>query len=260
MHGDHHVVERALEPEGGRDRGEGHPQHREPVELGGDGPRWHGEDVLGGVGEAHDAQLAAHPVHHHRQAVVEGDVPGVGEGLEQRRLVGAGGIGEAPAGEDQTGQRRHPVGGDGDDDPHRRLALGGEVQRHPLHHPGVDGAHPGDGREPPGEGHRGPLQPGEDVAEALALVVGLPRRVERGPSGVGGEVGGDAGRDHHRDGEHLADEAAEVTHELAMEDRHRLTSGWRPPSPSRDCGHPRRCARRRAGPPGRPCARWARCG
>ena len=61
---------------------------------------------------------------------------------------------------------------------------------------------------------------GEDVGEAVALVVGGAGLEERHLRAEGDHEDRDAGPQHQRDGEALGPEAAEVAQELSVQGRH----------------------------------------
>ena len=74
------------------------------------------------------------------------------------------------------------------------------------------------------DGHGRPPHLGEDVGEAVALVVGRARLVERMVGAAGQHEGRDAGRHHERDGQRLRPHASQIPQQLAVEHAHGSTS------------------------------------
>ena len=242
------VVEPALHVEGGREVPARHPEDPEPRRVRQEVAAGDRVDVLGGKRRPDDLEPLAPAVDHREDLVAEFEPVPLGEALVDDRLLGASGVGPAPAAQRHAVQDRAAAVRERDKAAVDRLAGSRDVQGDAGRHPGVRPVHPGELVEAPGDPAGDALGVREDVPELVSGVVAVARRLQRVEADERRDQQRDPRRDHHRDGEPHGAHPPEVAEQLAVEsgDHGVLTTGsWRrrPASRWRARG---RCGRRRA--------------
>lgn len=274
------IVEGAVEIVGRLQRLAADPHDAEAVVVGHQGAGSDGVDILRREGDADHGEGAQVAVHQCLEAVAGLHAVGVGEGLAQHHLIRMAGAYQAAFPQHQLIEARLSALRDGDQLADHRLleALDGESGE--ILDPMVDGAHPGDGADLLDQPLRRPLDAGEDLAEALPLVVGFGGLGQGLQGGEGHHQHRHPGGDDDRDGQHLPPQLPEIANQLFVQRAHRIpprgaacrtrnlcalvnkpiTSSTPPPPVGMRCARCSPHVRHQSGSPGRPFPRLPCCG
>ena len=147
----------------------------------------------------------------------------LGEGRVHHHLVRARRIRHPTGAQDRQVQRRLAVRRQRQDARGCRLGEPGQVQHGIAGDPRLDVLHAGNVRELRRERQWRPRRRGEDVGEAVALVVGRPGLEERHLRPEGQHQDRHPGGQHQRDREALRPEPAEIAQKLHVEWGHAAT-------------------------------------
>ena len=211
------VVERAVEIEGVLDRLAAHPHHAEALVVREQAAGADGVDEFGRERGAADGDLLAAAVDDRREAVADGEMMGLGEGLVDHGLVVAARLGQGAGGEIKIVQDRRVVFGDRDDLPDHRLVETRNVAGDVIDDALIDRRDAGDFRDPVGQRDRRALQAREDVGETILAVEGIEGALQGMQHPERHHADRDAASHHQADRQHLALHVQKVAEKLAVE-------------------------------------------
>jgi hypothetical protein len=250
---EHHVVEAAFHVERGGQRQFVDPEDAEAFVVRHQFARPDAVDVLGRERHANDGQVAQTAIDHRRYPVARFEPVGNHEPLAGQHFVGSAGLDPAAAPQEQIVEPRPPIRRDRDQPAAGRLVDLRQIQRHAGNDSGFERRDARDGADLAGHSLRRPLERGEDVGEALALVVGALGRPQGLEVRQVHDVHGDAGGHDHCNRHRLAAHRQQVAQQLAVERgqpqrrAHRVTTSAGPAPVFRSGLRSRRSARRRGG-------------
>jgi hypothetical protein len=215
---DREVVERALHVEGGGHGGLGHPQDAVALVVGHQRAGPDRVDEFRAQGGARDGQRPALSVEIGVEDIAHDEAVGLGEGGVDHYLVGRGGVGAGA--QDRHVQKRRVVHRPGQDLPHGDLLPPGKVEHRRALHPRLGGIDACDVQHVRNQRQRRAARIGEDVGEAVTLVIGVARVGERGVHPEGRQQDRHPAGQHQRDGQPLQPEPSEIAQEFLVERLH----------------------------------------
>ncbi|MFM1942993.1 MAG: hypothetical protein RI897_1975 [Verrucomicrobiota bacterium] len=162
----------------------------------------------------------ASAIEEHGDGVAGAELVGIGEGFTDEDLSGLA-RGEPLAGAEVEAVERGGVEvGEGADHAAGGFIEVGDIERDLDGDTGLDRGDPWDGRDTGGDGVGGAFEVGEDLGEAVGIIVGLSGGFERVDEATGHDHHGEAAAHDEGDGEGLAFDAAEVAPEFTIEGVH----------------------------------------
>ena len=170
----------------------------------------------------------------------------LGEGGVHHHLVRARRVRHPTGAQDRQVQRRLAFRRQRQDARGCRFGEPRKVKHGIAGHSGLDGLHAGNARQLGREQQWRPRRRGEDVCEAVALVVGRPGLEERHLRPEGQHKDRHPGGQHQRDCEALRPESAEIAQKLHIEWGHSATKRSPPARGGRRFPRSGRCGRRRS--------------
>ena len=165
-----------------------------------------------------------------RKRRAEGEVMGLGEVLAGHDLQTAPPLRKPPLAQEDRVDGRLAATRQRHDHARRRLGHAGDIEQHRLDDAELRRGDARDGADDGAERFRRARRGGEDIAEAVALVVGAARLLKRAIGADRQDQRRHSAGKHQRDGERLRPEPPEIAQQLDVErphDRYHSTSDGR---------------------------------